>query len=262
MDSTLVLPVLAGLLSAVLVNYVADELPRTRTISHPACRNCGTSMAWRDYLMVSNCRNCGFSRGLRPWIVLGAMVALGVFSWLQPNRLGFAVGMLLLTYFAVVIVIDTEHRLILQPTSVVGALLALAIGWWLHGIVATLLGGLAGFIIMTVFYYFGVLFTRLRERRMAASGRPSDGEEALGGGDVTLAAILGLLLGWPLIWFGLLLGVLLGGLIGLLIVLVALVRGQYGSRAFSLFMPYAPSFVVSAFLIMFVPAFVSGLLPG
>jgi leader peptidase (prepilin peptidase)/N-methyltransferase len=261
MNSSLILPLLAGVLSAVLVNYLADELPRTRGLTHPACRNCNTSYGWIEYLGVRRCGNCGFSRGFRPWVVLGGMLALGLFAWLQPHRLGFAVGMLLLTYFAVVIVIDVEHRLILQPTSVVGALLALGIGWWLHGILPTLLGGLAGFAIMTGFYYLGVLFTRLRERRLAALGQLADGEEALGGGDVTLAAILGLLLGWPLIWFGLLMGVLLGGLIGLLIVTVALLRGRYGSRAFSLFMPYAPSFVLSAFLIMFVPTLVSGLLP-
>jgi leader peptidase (prepilin peptidase)/N-methyltransferase len=261
MNSSLILPLLAGLLSAVMVNYLADELPRTRLLTHPACRNCSTAYRWLDYLAMKNCRNCGFSRGFRPWVVLGAMLALALFAWLQPHRLGFAIGMILLTYFAVVIVIDVEHRLILQPTSVFGALLALAIGWSLHGILPTLLGGVAGFAIMSGFYYLGVLFTRMRERRLAALGQPADGEEALGGGDVTLAAILGLLLGWPLIWFGLLMGVLLGGLIGLLIVLVALLRGRYGSRAFSLFMPYAPSFVLSAFLIMFVPTFVSGLLP-
>jgi leader peptidase (prepilin peptidase)/N-methyltransferase len=261
MDSSLILPVLAGLLSAFLVNFLADELPRTRALTHPACRNCGTSYPWIEYLGVRDCGKCGFSRGLRPWVVLGGMLALSLFAWLQPHRLGFAAGIVLLTYFAVVIVIDIEHRLILQPTSVFGALLALGIGLWLHGILPTVLGGLAGFAIMAGFYYLGVLFTRLRSRRLAAAGQPVDGEEALGGGDVTLSAILGMLLGWPLIWFGLLMGVLLGGIIGFLVLLVAILRGQYGSRAFSLFMPYAPSFVLSAFLIMFVPALVGSLLP-
>ena len=261
MDSSLVLPVLAGLVSAVLVNYLADELPRTRALTHPACRNCGASYGWTRYLGMQACEKCGFSRGFRPWVVVAGMLTLSLFAWLVPHRLGFAVGMVLLIYFAVVIVIDVEHRLILQPTSVFGALLALGIGWWLHGILPTLLGGAAGFAIMSGFYYLGVLFTRLRERRLVTAGRSADGEEALGGGDVTLAAILGLLLGWPLIWFGLLMGVLFGGLLGLLIVLVALVRRQYGSRALSLFMPYAPSFVLSAFLTMFVPTLVGGLLP-
>jgi leader peptidase (prepilin peptidase)/N-methyltransferase len=175
--------------------------------------------------------------------------------------MGFILASLLLTYFAVVVVIDMEHRLILRPTSVFGALLALGLGWWLHGLTATLLGGAAGFGIMSLFYYLGALFTRIRARRLEAAGLRADDEEALGGGDVTLAAILGLLLGWPLIWFGLLLGVLLGGIVGLIIVVVSLVQGRYGRKALMLFMPYGPAFVLSAFLIMFMPGFVAGLLP-
>jgi leader peptidase (prepilin peptidase)/N-methyltransferase len=190
------------------------------------------------------------------------MLTLALFAWLQPQQMGYLLAMLVLTYFAVVIVIDVEHRLILRPTSAVGGLLALGIGLWLRGALPTLIGGLAGFAIMAAFYYVGVLFTRLRARRMQAAGMGTDNEEALGGGDVILAGILGLLLGWPLIWFGLLLGVFLGGLIGLILLLVAIVRRQYGKQALMLFMPYGPSFVFSAFLIMFLPNLVAGLLPG
>ena len=125
--------------------------------------------------------------------------------------MGYALGMLLLTYFVVVVVIDVEHRLILHPTSIVGALIALGIGLWLQGIRPTLLGGLGGFGIMLLLYYLGVLFSKYRARRMRAAGMETDTEEALGWGDVILAGILGLVLGWPIIWFGLLLGILLGG---------------------------------------------------
>jgi len=254
-------PVLVGFLSAGFTNYLGDQLPKTRWLSRPACSNCGTAQGWLEYLAAQACRKCRHSRGLRPWIVSGSMLLLSVFTWLRPHRMGYALGMLLLTYFGVVVLIDLEHRLILRPTSIVGAGLALGIGWWLHGPLPTLLGGLAGFGIMGAFYYLGILFTRLRARRLQAAGLAADNEEALGAGDVTLSAILGLLLGWPLIWFGLLLGVLLGGAIGLIIVLLALARGDYGRKALMLFMPYGPSFVLSAFLIMFLPSLVARFLP-
>ena len=257
----LTVPILVGVGSAGVTNYLADELPRTRRLSRPACPRCGARYDWPRYLTARACRNCGRRRGLRPWLVLASMLGLSTFTWLQPHRMGYGLGVLLLTYFAVVVVIDVEHRLILRPTSVFGGILAAGIGWWLHGPLATLLGGLAGFAVMSVFYYLGLLFARLRARRLEASGRPADNEEALGGGDVTLAGILGLLLGWPLIWLGLLLGVLLGGLIGLMIVLVAILRGLYGRQALMLFMPYGPSFILSAFLIMFFPKFIGGFLP-
>ena len=137
----------------------------------------------------------------------------------------------------------------------------MAIGLWLHGALPTLLGGLAGFLLMYALYQLGVLFSRLRARRMQSAGLQADNEEALGWGDVVLAAVLGLLLGWPLIWFGLLLGVLIGGAIGLILVLASVFRGRYGRQALMLFMPYGPSFVVSAFCILFVPNWISAVLP-
>ena len=258
---SLAVPIIVGFLSAGAANYLADELPRTRRLSRPTCAECGTQYGWPDYIAARDCRNCSHRRGFRPWLVLGGMLGLAAFTWLQPHRMGYALGVVLLTYFAVVVVIDVEHRLILRPTSVFGGILAAGIGWRLHGPLPTLLGGLAGFAIMTAFYYLGVLFARLRARRLEAAGKPADNEEALGGGDVTLAGILGLLLGWPLVWFGLLLGILLGGVIGLIIVLVATLRGLYGRQALMLFMPYGPTLVLSAFLIIFLPNVVVGFLP-
>jgi prepilin signal peptidase PulO-like enzyme (type II secretory pathway) len=244
-----------------MTNYFADVLPLLRRFSKPACAHCGAPYAWGNYLSVGACPVCGHRRGFRPWLVLAGMLGLSLYSWLQPHRMGYALSVVLLTYFAVVVVIDLEHRLILRPTSVVGALLAPGIGWWLHGVLSTALGGLAGVVIMGIFYYFGVLFSRLRNRRLRISGQPVDEEEALGGGDVMLAGILGLLLGWPLIWLGLLLGILIGGVVGLVVVLTALLRGRYGRQALMLFMPYGPAFILSAFAILFVPQWISGLLP-
>lgn len=194
-------------------------------------------------------------------MVLIAMLGLSLYTWLQPHRMGYWPALLLLTYFAAVIVIDVEHRLILRPVSIAGGALGIAIGLWLHGVIPTLLGGLAGFVLMFALYHVGVLFSRLRSRRLQAAGLQTDNEEALGWGDVVLAAVLGLLLGWPLIWFGLLLGVLIGGAIGLVLVLASVLRGRYGRQALMLFMPYGPAFVVSAFCILFVPNWIAGLLP-
>ena len=76
----------------------------------------------------------------------------------------------------------------------------------------TLLGGLGGLLIMLAFYGLGVLFTRIRAKRLLAMGQEPDDEEALGSGDVILVTILGFIVGWPLIWLCLLYGILLGGL--------------------------------------------------
>lgn len=260
MTFAFVIPLLIGWFSGWLINYLSDVLPATRRLSKPACAHCGHAYRPVDYLSFRACRNCGLVRGWRPWIVQGVMVAVSLYTWIRPHAMGYALGMLLLTYFGVVVVIDLEHRLILHPTSIVGALLALGIGVQMQGLATTLKGGLAGLVIMLVLYYLGVLFSKYRARRMRQAGQEADAEEALGAGDVILATILGLVIGWPIIWFALLLGILLGGVVGIVLLGAMILRGLYGKQALMVFMPYGPYFIMSAFIILFLPNWITGVL--
>jgi len=182
--------------------------------------------------------------------------------WLHPpSKLGYLLGFLLLTYFGVVFVIDMEYRLILHPTSIVGALLALTTGILSHGVTRTLIGGLAGFAIMLAIYFFGMLFSRYRAGRMRARGLEADDEEALGAGDVILTGILGLAVGWPLIWFSLLLTIMLAGFVGVLSLLYLVIIRRYRENAFMVFMPYGPFLLLSASAIIFLPNLVYLIVP-
>lgn len=261
MSITLILPILLGWLAGVIINYLADVLPITRRFSQPACPQCGTSFTWKRYLLFQTCVN-RHKRKSRLWIVQIAILAISVYTWFQPSsKIGYGPGLLLITYFGVVFVIDMEHRLILHPTSIFGSLLGLGVGSIANGLGTTLLGGLGGFLIMLALYYFGVLFSRLRANRLRARGQEADDEEALGAGDVILAAILGLVLGWPLIWFSLLLGILLGGVIGLLLVAFMLVVRKYKENVFMVFMPYGPFLILSTFFIVFLPNWIINIVP-
>ena len=199
---------------------------------------------------------------MRLWIVLITILAASIYTWITPSKMGYPLGMILITYFGVVFVIDMEHRLILHPTSIFGSLLGLIVGTVSHGIKDTLWGGLGGLLIMLAFYYFGVLFTRIRTKRMLAMGQEIDDEEALGAGDVILVTVLGLILGWPLIWFGLLLGILLGGFFSLLLILWLVATRKYEKNALMLFIPYGPYFIISAFLIVYFPKLIQMIVPG
>jgi len=184
-----------------------------------------------------------------------------VYFWLFPSKaLGIPLGMLVLVYFGIITVIDLEHRLILHPTSLAGALLGLIVGTSIHsradgfllGAGKSILGGLFGFGVMFALYLLGMLVARYRARKMRAEGKTPDDEEALGGGDMYLAGVLGLMLGWPFIWEALVLGVLLGGLISFLFILVLLVRRRYFSEALMTFIPYGPYFIIGAFYKLFL----------
>ena len=260
MSVSIVITFIIGWLAAQLVNYLADVLPATRKLSAPTCGQCSATRKWTDFLLMKKCSACREARSPRTWLTLFFGIVISLYTWVSPpNKLGYWLGMVLVVYLAVVLVIDLEHRLILHPTSIFGAALAAGLGIYLHGVKATLLGGAFGYGAMLFFYGFGILFTKMRAKRMQAQGIEADDEEALGFGDVNLAGILGLLLGWPLIWIGLLLGVLGGGIVSLLLVIFVSIRQRYQENALMIFIPYGPYFIISAFTLLYLPHWISSL---
>jgi prepilin signal peptidase PulO-like enzyme (type II secretory pathway) len=87
---------------------------------------------------------------------------------------------------------------------------------------------------------------------MRAAGQMDDDEEALGGGDVYLAGVLGLMLGWPFILRALVIGVLLGGLVSIVLLLSLILRRRYVSDALMTFIPYGPYFIIGAFYLLYL----------
>ena len=261
MDITLFFfPILLGWVAGIFVNYASDVLPVTRSFSQPACPNCQAAFSWTDYLTMRACRNCGTRRSLRTWIVQVMAIGAFLYFWLfPPTGLGLPLSLIVLTYFGLIIVIDLEHRLILHPTSKAGAVLGLIVGTLVYSktygvttaALKSVLGGVAGFAIMFGLYQIGALVARIRARRMQAAGQGSDDEEALGGGDVYLAGVLGLMLGWPNIILGLTYGVLVGGLVSLLAIVQLLVKRRYSENAMMTFIPYGPSLILGAFYVLY-----------
>ncbi len=260
MDISLPTAIVLGWVAGLFVNYASDVLPFTRRFSQPACPNCQTSFSWSDYLTLRACRNCGTRRSPRTWIVQALAVASFSYFWLFPPKvLGLPLSLIVLTYFGVIIVIDLEHRLILHPTSLFGAFLGLFVGTYIYtkldgfpaSILTSVLGGVAGFGIMYVLYQLGALVARIRARKLRAAGKAEDDEEALGGGDVYLTGVLGLMLGWPNIIFGITVGALIGGVVGLLAVIGHFIKRRYSENSLMTFIPYGPSLVLGACYILF-----------
>ena len=140
---------------------------------------------------------------------------------------------------------DIEHRIILYPISIAGALLAGAVGIGLHDVPATLIGGAAGYGIMLIMYYFGGYFARWVARRQ----EQEFDDVALGFGDVHLAGILGLLMGWPGITLGLVLGVLAGGVFSFFYILIKLITRKYNAFAA---IPYGPFLIFGSLTLLYL----------
>lgn len=229
-----------------LVNYLSDVLPIERALAHPRCEECGAKFGLINYLLwPQRCQNCGKRRPIRVWVVNLAAILAVYWLWVTPgDKLPDTAAVAVLVFFGLVTVIDLEHRLILHPVSMVGAGLGLLVGSHLHGLLSTILGGLAGFGIMLAFYGLGIGYAYLAARRKGET----QFEDALGFGDVNLAGVIGLMLGWPGILAGIFLAILLAGGLSLAYLLIMLVARKYHS---GLAIPYGPFLVASAFILLF-----------
>jgi prepilin signal peptidase PulO-like enzyme (type II secretory pathway) len=113
-----------------------------------------------------------------------------------------------------------------------------------HGVIKTLIGGAAGYGIALAIFLLAELFARLLQR---LRGQPLS-EVAFGGGDVNLAALVGLAVGWPGVILALTLTVLAGGFYSLGYIVVQVFRRRY--VPFSA-LPYGPFLVLGALTIFF-----------
>lgn len=243
-----------GWLVGGLVNYLSDYMPIDRKLVLPYCLGCNKPTGVAAYFIIPRkCDNCARKPGLRAFIVQFCYAILVLLLWLYPHpELGFFLSLVICVYFGVVIVIDFEHRLILHPVSLVGALLGLWAGIVLRGLVLTLLGGLAGFLIMLLLYQGGRLFLRLLHRWRDYT----DIDEALGFGDVILGGVIGFMLGWPGIVVGLVLAVIFAGVISLLYLIILFISRRYRSNVT---IAYGPYLVASAFILLFLNDFLTPL---
>jgi leader peptidase (prepilin peptidase)/N-methyltransferase len=239
--------VVLGWAAGILVNYLADVLPVKRKLCLPVCAKCGETHSLTGYLFWPRaCQLCGARRAPRVWVVEIFFIVATLWLWISPPvNLGFLSAFILLIYSAVVIIIDLEHKLILHMVSITGAILALTLGIWLHGLRSTLIGGAAGFGIMFVVYWMGMQGVRFINRRR---GLKVD-EEALGFGDVNLSGVLGLLLGWPGIVAGLILAIILGGIVSLIYLVIMVITGRF--RMYTA-IPYGPFLVLAAIALLFL----------
>lgn len=230
----------------LVLNYLADVLPVFRKLTQTQCTKCNERIDWKEYISGTACGHCGQRRPIRFWVVqiLTATIFMLVWHW-PPIRLGFWLSIFLFSFFGLIAIIDIEHRLILNPTSIAGIFILLPIGIIWNGWISTLIGGAAGFGIMLAIFGLGILFNRLISRMRGQTIE----EEALGFGDVNLAGILGLLLGWPKIGIGLFFAIFLAGIVSGFILIGKLLTRTY--QAFAP-IPYAPFLLISATVMVYL----------
>jgi leader peptidase (prepilin peptidase)/N-methyltransferase len=256
----LLLYALLGLVVGAIINLLADQLPRWRTLRRaPFCPYCDSARppwAWITlvaYLIFRpQCPQCAAPISWRhPLVELGTA---GLFAFLWYRYAEGAQSALLIPYtvysaiFLLVLVIDLEHKLILNVVIYPAWALAL-VGSLFHPTPhfyrLALLGGVLGFGLLFLIYLLGELFVKVMSRMR---GKPVNAV-AFGFGDVRLGGFIGLVLGFPAVLDALFLAILLGGLGGLVYWFVSAVI----MRRYSLFtaIPYGPFLIAGAMFVLF-----------
>ncbi|HEX9703691.1 MAG TPA: prepilin peptidase [Gemmatimonadales bacterium] len=192
------------------LNVCILRLPHDQSLVRPpsTCPRCRQRIAWRDnipivswLLLRGKCRWCRAPISIQYPIIEGAvallwMAALAAYGPTVRALAGALLGTLLLG----IAITDARHYIIPDEFSWGGLVL---------GLLVSLAGGGAAFLqsVLGAAAGFALLYA------VAMAGQWLFGEEAMGGGDIKMMAMVGSFVGWK----GVLLTVFAGALFGLLI---------------------------------------------
>lgn len=254
---------IVGLLVGTALNGLADDLPPSATGERhgprwPHCRACNQRYGLLSTVALlgvffgrGQCAHCGASRPLRHLAVelVTALSWVGVWYWADGVVARFLPAALIVSAFMLIAVIDLEHRLILWAVIAPAALGALLIGWLdpARGWQKTLLGAGAGYGLMALIFLLAQGYMWLAGHMR---GEPLT-EVALGGGDVNLAGLIGLVVGWSGVVVALLIAIAGGGLFSLAYLIVQSARRRYNPHTP---IPYGPFLILGAVVVYFFGA--------
>ncbi|MCC6176471.1 MAG: prepilin peptidase [Chloroflexi bacterium] len=230
-----------GLAIGAVVALVARTLPeRGRLLGRPICGEHGCGLDWTA--LSQTLRVCGLRRacptcGARPargdvLLELGTAVLFAALVGREPLGATLAVDLLFAALLLVILTIDLRHRDVYLVLGLGGVVLGLALAplSMSGGLLSATLGGSIGGLAFGGLYALGRALYR--------------GGEPLGTGDITIAALLGVMAGFPGIVTALLVGIAVGG------VWAAVVLARQGTG--QTFMPYGPALCLGGFWVMLV----------
>ncbi len=216
--------VLGSFLNVCIVRWPARESvvrPRSR------CPQCGNPIAWYDnvpvlswVLLRARCRHCGLPI---PWRYPAVELAVGVIWAAALLHDGVSVEALRAAVFGTILlgiaVSDAREYIIPDEFSVGGTVLgvALALAGGALPWPQALLGAAVGFLLLWL---------------VAIAGAKLFGQDAMGGGDIKMMAMIGAFLGWQ----GVLLSLFLGAALGTVIFLPFKLLGREKLVPFGVFL--------------------------
>lgn len=247
---------LAGIFGAAIgsfLNVCIVRLPENQSVVRPRskCPRCGASVAWYDNIPLvswlvlrARCRACGEPIGwLYPVIELSVAVLWGWMAYRRGLSIDAVEGAVFGTLLIGIAATDARTYIIPDEFTLGGLVVGLLFAA-LNGVTPVLhavLGAAVGFGLL-----WGVGFV----------GTWAFKEEAMGGGDIKMMAMVGAFVGWQ----GVLLTVFLGALAGTLVYLPLTLMGRKKLVPFGVFLAVgaAATYLVGPALVAWWSRYVGG----
>jgi len=229
-----------GLVIGSFSNVCIYRIPRNESLVRPGshCPQCSKPISFYDnipvisyILLKGKCRYCGQPILLQYPIVELATglfyLALYLFYGFQPITI---VYMILCTLLIIISFIDLKERIIPDVLSLPFIFIGFILSFFLKTLspIDSLLGILAGGGSLLIIAIAGTYLFK---------------KEAMGGGDIKLAAMIGAFLGWQLTLLALFLGFFLGSIIGVIVLII--------NKGKSDIIPFGPFIALGAMLSIF-----------
>lgn len=212
----IILLFVSGLIVGSFSNVCIYRIPRNESIIYPAshCPNCHTDILAKDnipllsyILLKSRCRNCGSRISIQYPVVefLTGLVYVIIYQ-IYGLSVQSLICIILSSALIIIAFIDLNEQIIPDVISLPGIIIGLALSFFvpylsfINSALGVVVGG--GTILI-----------------IGLAGSSIFKKEAMGGGDIKLAAMIGAFLGWRYIIISLFLGFFLGALTGIFLVL-------------------------------------------
>lgn len=221
--------VLFGLLLGSFLNVCIVRWPALESVVSPRsrCPQCSNLIAWYDNIpLVSwlalggKCRHCKLPIPARyPLVELGVGLIWGWAAWQYGPSVEMLRAAVFFTILLGIAMTDAREYIIPDEFSLGGTAIGIAFAFaggdlpWMQAVIGAVVG-------------YGLLWL------IAVVGSKAFGEDAMGGGDVKMMAMIGAFLGWH----GVLLSLFLGALLGTLIFLPLKLMGREKLVPFGIFL--------------------------
>ena len=201
------------------------------------CPNCKERLKWKDLIPIlsylflkGKCRYCGKKISMfYPAVEFFTGILFAICYYSFGFSYDLIISLLLVSYFAIVIVSDLNYYIIPDQVTIVIGILIFIVNILKYGFIGSLGYLLSGIIMFLFMYLVGILGSFIFK------------QEALGGGDIKLLFVLGLTLPLALSFLGIVLATLLAFPISL----------YFTIKNKDKIIPFGP-FLIAAFLILYL----------